>query len=1047
MRFTLDKLTARTAELGRLVYSKRLSLDEWRVRRGPVEGGSTPGLDDASWDVARVGAGFTGARASFWFRRRVTVPEDFAGKPAALYLKLLDQHTLAGAEGQVYVDGEIRQGIDRNHQEVLLAESAEAGRTYSVTIDGFVGMRDQTLVLQEATLVAIDREAEDCYYNMLVGLQVVQTLPENSYDRALILNALDESEQMIDWRVSGSPEFYASVRLANSALRERLYSQATNHDREKVTLVGHSHIDVAWLWTLAVTRQKCGRTFSTVLRLMEQYPDYHFTQSQPQLYAYTKRDYPELYAQIKTRVAEGRWEATGGMWLEADCNLTGAESLVRQFLYGRRFFRDEFGRDCDTLWLPDVFGYSWALPQLIKAAGMKYFMTTKISWSQYNQPVNDTFYWQGIDGTKVLTHFITTPSETNWFKTYNGDVTPKSVQGTWDSYHQKDINDEVLLSFGYGDGGGGPTKEMLETARRLQDFPGAPKVTMGTADDYFRRLEGRLDGKRVPVWNGELYLEYHRGTYTTQGRNKRANRKSEVLYHAAELFGGLAGLLGEPCPRETLADGWRLILLNQFHDIIPGSSIGEVYEDSQEQYKEVRAYGEKALDDALRAIASRIDLSGPDLAFVVFNPAPFDRTDIVSAKLPDGWSSCVILDTSGSAVPSQIRNGADGAEVLFEAVLVPACGYATYRFRAGDQPSGTIASPGVTVNGLIVENAGHRATFDERGLLIGLRDKLADREVLPAGAVANLFQTFEDKSMRFDAWDIDLFYQDKMTPLLEAAEVSVIETGPVRATIQLTRHFSRSTIRQLVRFYAQTPRIDFVTEVDWHEKHTLLKVAFPVDIRATEATYEIQFGSVQRPTHWNTSWDWARFETCAQKWVDLSEGDYGVSLLNDCKYGHDIKDNTIRLSLLKSPTSPDPHADEGHHEFTYSLLPHNGSWRDGTVSEAYGLNNPFTVLQQAPHSGTLPASLSLVRSSRPNVVIETVKQAEDDDSLVIRVYEAYNQRGQASLTFARPIDFAEEVNLLEEPLQRVAFSGTDLTFTITPYQIRSFKVRLGGQTE
>ena len=673
---------------------------------------------------------------------------------------------------------------------------------------------------------------------------------------------------------------------------------------------------------------------------------------------------------------------------------------------------------------------------------MKYFMTTKISWSQYNQPVNDTFYWQGIDGTKVLTHFITTPSDTNWFKTYNGDVTPNSVKGTWDAYHQKDINDEVLLSFGYGDGGGGPTKEMLETARRLRDFPGAPQVSIGTADDYFRRLEERLAGKRVPIWNGELYLEYHRGTYTTQGRNKRANRKSEVLYHSAELFGGLASMLSAGYPRDALSEGWRLILLNQFHDIIPGSSIGEVYVDSQAQYEEIRAYGEQALADALSAIGTQVDLAGGDPALVVFNPAPFDRTDLVSATLPADWSSCEVVDSEGNPVPSQVVAGEAGAQVLFEASAVPACGYATYRVRPSAQAAAAPTSSGVTVAGLTVENARYRTTFDARGLIVSLFDKQAAREVLPGGTVGNLFQTFEDKSMRFDAWDIDLFYQDKSTNLTEPAEIRVVETGPVRATLEVVRRYSRSTITQRVYCYAQTPRIDFETEVDWHEKHTLLKVAFPVDVRATEATYEIQFGNVQRPTHWNTSWDWARFETCAQKWVDLSEGDYGVSLLNDCKYGHDIKDNVIRLSLLKSPTSPDPHADEGRHRFTYSLLPHCGGWREGTIPEAYGLNNPLTALWQEPHAGVLPASLSLVRSSRPNVVIETVKLAEDDDSLIVRVYEAYNQRGRATLTFARPIASAEEVNLLEETSGQVEIEGCELAFAYTPYQIRSFKVKL-----
>ena len=1047
MRFTIDRLTRRIAELRDLYYAIRVPLDEWRVRRAPVADGAAPSLDDSGWETARLGQGFRGPRERFWFRRRVVVPPEVAGKAIALNLRLVDQKTIAGAEALVYVDGQPVQGIDRNHFEVLLTESAEAGREYAVAIYGFVGMFGETLVLERAELVAIDRAAEDYYFGALAALQVVEVLDPDSLDRVRLLSALDESENLIDWRFSGSAEFYASIARANAHLRSAVYERPPTGPRPKVILVGHSHIDVAWLWTLAVTREKCGRTFSTVLKLMEQYPEYRFTQSQPQLYDYTKQDHPELYGRIRQRIGSGEWEATGGMWVEADCNVTGAESLVRQFLYGRRFFRDELGKECRTLWLPDVFGYNWALPQLIKGAGMDYFMTTKISWSQYNQPVNDTFYWQGIDGSKVLTHFITTPASKDWwFKTYNGMVDAESVKATWDEYRQKDINDEVLLAFGYGDGGGGPTKEMLETARRLKSLPGVPDVEMCTADDFFARLEQRLQGKRVPAWNGELYMEYHRGTYTAQARNKRANRQSEALYHSAELFGCLAGLAGAAYPRATLDEGWRLILLNQFHDIIPGSSIGEVYVDSMADYARIAALGEGALQPALRRIASQVAVPNAGLPLVVFNPTSFDRTDVVVAVLPDGASSGSLVDLDGRAVLTQPTTLADGRRgIVFEATDAPANGYTTYRWLAeGTAPS---ADSTVAVNGLTFENGFYRAEFDDCGEIVALYDKAAQRSVLPNGARANVLQAYEDKSLRFDAWDVDIFYQDKPLDLGRSCRAEVVERGPVRATLRVEREFSRSKLVQLIHFYAQTPRIDFVTLVDWQEKHTILKAAFPVDIRAAEATYEIQWGNVGRPTHWNTSWDWARFETCAHKWVDLSEGDYGVSLLNDCKYGHDIRDNVIRVTLLRAPVEPDPHADEGEHRFTYSLYPHRESWRNGTLPEAYGLNAPLVpVWSEAKGVGVLPPSYSLVRSSRPNVIVETVKRAEDDDSLIVRVYEAYNQRGAATLTFATGIASAEEVNLIEERVGPVEHEGQTLRFFITPYQIRSFRVRLGEGT-
>jgi len=1028
-RFTVRKLTRHIAELGKHLYldSRPLAV-EWQE-------GRLAEAKPRGWQSCPPGTHW--GRRDIWvsFRATAQAPEEWAGKPVVALLRLADYGDLSGPEGLVYLNGQPYQGLDRGHTEVRLTDSAEPGQRWEIEIEGYTSSRLERDYRVERTLLAVpDETAIALYYNAKVALEVAQTLAEEDYDRTQILRALDEGLQLVDWRGPLGQEFRESLARANAYLESELYGKLSAGNQPRLLGVGHAHIDTAWLWTLAQTREKAARTFSTVLRLMERYPEYHFTQSQAQLYQFIKEDHPELLPQIARRVKEGRWEPIGGTWVEMDCNVTGGESLVRQFLLGTRLFEEYFGTPgSPILWLPDAFGYSWALPQIIKRSGFEYFMTTKISWNEYNRFPYDSFWWRGLDGTEVLTHFINTPSR-HWFATYNGTLEPWQVKGTWDTYKQKEHHDEVLLSFGLGDGGGGPTAEMLEYGRRLRDFPGSPRVSLGRAVDFFRRLEE--DAAELPVWNGELYLEFHRGTYTTQARNKRANRKSELLYHNAELFAALAHLWGGDYPQEMLNKGWELILLNQFHDIIPGSSITPVYEESQAQYRQVMGWGEQVLDEALKYIVDQMDLAGDDPALVVFNPTGWVRSDLVEAEVKMTEPFRLIGPHGEEVAYQSVGEG----RIIFPAQGVPANGYHTYRLSPSE-PGARIEEP-VTLEGLTFENRFFCVQFNQAGQIISWWDKLAEREVLPEGAVANQFQAFEDKPLGNDAWDINIYYQDKQWNADEPAQIRVLERGPLRAALEVKRTFLHSEITQRIYAYATLPRMDFETEVEWREKHVLLKVAFPVEVHNTRATYDIQFGNVERPTHWNTSWDWARFETCAHKWVDLSEGDYGVSLLNDCKYGHDIKDNVIRLTLLRSPTEPDPHADEGHHEFTYSLLPHTGDWRAQTVQRAYELNLPLLARFTEPHEGTRPDSFSLVSADVPHVVVETVKRAEDSSDLIVRCYECYNQRGPVTLTFGAPIIEATECNLLEREDQPVEFEGHQLLFYVKPYQIRTFRVRL-----
>ncbi|TCL63806.1 alpha-mannosidase [Hydrogenispora ethanolica] len=816
----------------------------------------------------------------------------------------------------------------------------------------------------------------------------------------------------------------------------------SGHEETIATCIGHTHIDIAWLWTIEQTREKVARSFSTVLRLMEEYPEYNFMSSQPQLYQYLKEDYPELYAQVKERIREGRWEADGAMWLEADCNLTSGESLVRQILFGTRFFEREFGVKNKVLWLPDVFGYSAALPQILKKSGIDYFVTTKISWNQFNKLPYDTFMWRGLDGTEILSYFICTiyPGETHhpFGASYNGLITPRIVNGTWERYQQKEINNDIMIAYGYGDGGGGPTAEMLENARRLsKGLPGCPRVKLGKVGDYLEKLSRTVSGENgLPKWVGELYLEFHRGTYTSMSWNKRYNRKCEFLYQDAEFLAALAMLLGENYPQTEINQGWETILLNQFHDIIPGSCIKEVYDHSRQQYEQLLQAGRQIAGKAMAAVAARIDL--PEPAVVVYNTLSFRRNDLVTMALPESLSLPSLLNQDGSPLPVQIVEEDGCKKALFYAPEVPAKGYQA--FTIGAQSAAVPTALAISPEKL--ENRFFSISIDSKGTISSFYDKRNRREVLQSGERGNKLQAFEDKPMNWDNWDIDIYYQEQEWEIDQVEAVEVLETGPVRGGVLIKKRFQDSVIIQKIYIYQDIPRVDFDTLIDWKEDQILLKAAFPVDVHADKATYDIQFGNVERPTHWNTSWDWARFEVCAHKWADLSENGFGVSLLNDCKYGYDIKDGNMRLTLLKSGNYPNPEADREEHRFLYSLYPHAGDWREGkTVPMAYSLNVPLYAKLEGSHPASLPQRFSFLELDRENVVLETVKKAEDGNELIIRAFECHNQRSRVRLTGYGALLEAWECDLLEKPLQQLEFCDGALEFEIKPYEIKTLKLR------
>ncbi len=1004
-----------------------------------------PAPDDDRWQNLEIGQTWGFLHGTCWLQAELAPHRYVQDQTPVLQLHWnqgSEDSLLRHLEATVFLDGKAIGAFDWRHPLLALPINSSAGHVLQQN-------RPHRLTLQVYTrspmpfgglsLLTRYDSMYHLYETMQTLLNVYLALNEDEPARHRLLEALNGAYNLLDLR-----EGWQSERLRRSVPQARTLLQNSIDDlpergaRPCITISGHAHLDVAWLWPYWRTRQKIAHTISNVLALMERYPDYHYSQSQPQLLQWLKEDLPEIYARVKERAEEGRFELVGAMWVEADCNLTSGESLVRQIMHGTRFLREEFGITPRLIWLPDVFGYSAALPQIMRGCDIPCFMTTKISWNQFNRLPVDTFRWRGIDGSEVLTHFITAPSEDprSPSYTYNGPLQPSDMLGTWRIYQQQKLNDQLLYLGGWGDGGGGPAEDQLERAQIMTDLPAFPKVRMGRVDAYFDDLYQRLwEDPRLPTWVGELYLEYHRGTYTSQARTKQANRRMELLYRDVELLNSWASLYGTPSQQERLNEGWKLILLNQFHDVLPGSSIHEVYDDVARIYAEVQALGESLRDEMLATLNSHLgtDEAGKP-ALLLTNTLPWDRSEPL--QLPGDYTELL-----PNAQPASDWDGQP--LTLLDGLCIPSCG--ALLTATSRQPDAPAASLTTRADGqFTLQNALYTLELNEQGEISRLYDRVAEHEVLAPGQCANQLIAYEDRPLTYDAWDIDLYYEEKPYPLRDNVQIRPLEEGPVRATVEITRLFLSSRVTQRISLWRDSPRIDFATEIDWHDHQLLLKAVFPVAINATRATYEIQFGSIERPSHRNTSWDWARFEVCAQRWADLSEGGYGVSLLNDSKYGYDIHDNVMRLTLLKSAISPDPEADQGLHRFTYSLLPHQGDWRAAqTVRRAYELNVPVLLTPGfLPAEQHEPASDSFLSTDCPHVVIDTVKPAEDGNGLIVRLYEAHNRRGRGSLTFATPLLSAEACNLLEEPLGTAHYQGNMLSFQVRPFEIKTFRVRL-----
>ena len=774
-----------------------------------------------------------------------------------------------------------------------------------------------------------------------------------------MLRALDALVDVVE------PRDVAGTAAAGRAVLAEVLRQPAYPSAHRITAIGHAHIDSAWLWPVRETARKCARTFANVLALMAEDSDLVFACSSAQQYAWIRDQYPQLFEQIRTRVAEGRFVPVGGMWVESDTNMPGGEALARQFLAGQRFFREEFGVECREVWLPDSFGYTAALPQIARLAGARWFLTQKTSWNETNRIPHHTFWWEGIDGSRLFTHFP--PVDT-----YNSDLSGRELARAERQFAEKGRANSSLVPFGWGDGGGGPTREMLAAASRARSLEGSPRVEIASPAEFFRAAEAEY--AQPPEWSGELYLEFHRGTYTSQARTKRGNRRSEHLLREAELWATAAYLQrGEPYPYEVLERCWHTVLLQQFHDILPGSSIRWVYRDADRGYAEVERALEEVIEHACRALA------GTGSTTLAFNAGPYAAAGVPAA---------------GAGVP--VASG--------EATLA-------------DSP-----------DGIVLENDRVRVVVDERGLLTSVFDLTADREVLPAGAVGNLLQLHRDTPTLWDAWDLDDHYRRSVVDLTAVESIEISEKGPERVAVRVARRFGDSAVEQVISLRGGSNAIDIETKVDWHERQRLLKLAFPLDVHADRAASEIQFGHVYRPIHTNTSWDSARFEICAHRWVHVGEAGYGVAVANDATYGHDVTRSSrsgrvatiVRLSLLRAPLYPDPEADQGEHTMRCSLAV--GASVADAVREGYRLNLPLREI-----AGADPVE-PLLTVDHPAVVVEAVKLAEDQSGdVIVRLYEAHGGRARGTVRAAFPVGGVTETDLLERPLPApVALDGDRL---------------------
>ncbi len=1009
-------------------YYDPVPVDAWRYKRSRLLGPAQYQPIDEDWQDIRLGETWGGPDTTVRFRCELAVPDSHTGENTYLDIDM------DGGETQLSINGRLWQGLDRFRSLVPLGEFAAAGAELSLAMEAFTinypydergnDARDYH-TFKRADLVLRDPIVEACYFDMSLVFDAYKHYWKTDSEleiEGFLLRHLEDACRLLGPGFESREEARAAAAQASGLLRERVLDSQRYRRDGTINVHAHSHLDIVYLWPIKETFRKNGRTTSNALSLLREYPHYVYSESQPYLYEKLQQHYPALFDEVRSMIAAGRWEAVGAMYVEPDGNLPGPESWVRQILFGKRFLRSVLGVDSRVCWLPDVFGVLYTLPQLLKKGGIDYFLTAKLNiWNDTNDFPYDSFRWRGLDGSEVLTHFPPTH--------FAQDFNYSNLYRHWKDYGEKHVAGENLFIYGWGDGGGGPTRKMVEYSRRVRNIPGLPDVVVSKAEDFFDRLADKQD--TLPVWDDELYMEGHRGTYTTRAGLKKNNRKAEVLYRNVEILSSIASVFGGPRIQDRLNEGWKLMLLNQFHDTLPGTHVPDAEPDISRDYREIFGIGYLIRDELLEFFRSRL-AEPADL--LVFNTLG-ERKALVTVERADGISGVRL--PNGEIPEAQSYDG----RLYFEATL-PSMGWMSVTFLDDAVPSEHTTAE---LDDRHIETPFYRLRFDDEGRIVGLYDKQNDRNVL--SGPGNEFQVFEDDpGKKFSAWDIAYHLEEYRHAVHQASPWKMVANGPVFARFRSTWRVLDSTIEQDMVLYANDARIDFHTRVDWQDEKKLLKVAFPLNIRARNATYDLPFGHIERPTHRNTGWDQARFEVSGHKWADMSEGDYGVALLNDCKYGYDARENVLRLSLIRSPVHPFPASDIGKHQFSYALLPHAGGWREAEVDKSgYAFNCPPVVSRCNPvedgQADGLPPSYSLLQLDSDTAIVEVVKQAEDGDGLILRAFDSHGTHNHVALSFADKVVRVEETDLLEEQPSPVP-SADGLSLRFSPYEIKTLRLHL-----
>jgi alpha-mannosidase len=1052
--------SAESQVITRLGALSHLPEGQWRYHVGTLAHGEDPALDDSSWPVAALNSEYS--NRSMWFRQWITVP------------KTLHGYDLTGTriwfQFNAWVNGPLPQIIYFNGRRVAMGDDLEPVILFDQARPG------ERILVAVKLLRTVDKKhfvdapmkidfaasrpsPEDLREEFLTAALLVPSLSKDiPADQA----TLSKSIGQVDLQALASadqPQFDASLRAAQSTLM----ALKPMMDRATLHLTGNSHIDAAWLWPWTETVNTVRDTYGTAIQLMNEYPTYTFTQSAAAYNSWLANDYPDLNAQIARRIRQGRWEIVGGMWVEPDLNMPDGESTVRSILIGKRWYQKHYGVDVRIGWNPDSFGYNWQLPQIYKRTGIDYFVTQKMAWNDTNKLPFKLFWWESPDGSKVLTYFPHDYANTS--------LNP--VRLAADLAQAREFSPgltNMMDLYGVGDHGGGPTRAMLDQGLHwMQPDKVVPKMQFGTAGTWFSSVQNDIapasrtwdyrtiaqgyvepapvSGKiSIPTWDDEMYLEYHRGVYTTQALMKWNLRHGPEWTLDAEKYASLAWLDGSPYPAQELTSAWKTITFNDFHDLAAGSGIGVIYKTAAQQFRQVDRADKLISSAALDTIAAHVDTHvASGVPVFVFNPVAWTRSgDVkVDVQMPSATAAVSVLDAHGAVLPSEVLSkepSTNTFHLLVQAHNVPSLGYEVLHVVAGRRP---FASD-LHVHGLTLENSALRVVIDPKtGCVASLYDKKAGFETLAPNSCGNELQAFHDNPQAYDAWNIDPGTLDKPPVLLsEADSVQLIDNNPMRAVVRVTRHWDKSTFIQDIILEAGSEQAVVVNDIDWHETHILLKAAFALSASSPFATYEIPFGTIQRPTTRNNSWEKARFEVPAQRWADLGNAQHGFSLINDSKYGYDAVGNLLRLSLLRSPVWPDPNADRGHQHFSYALYPHAGSWQQAmTVRHGYDFNFPLTAMQVQPHTGALPGENSFAAVSPSDIVLTAMKKADDTHSLEFHFYEWAGKSGELALHVPPGATGAVETNLMETPEgSPLAVSGNEVRVPFKPYEILAVRV-------